>query len=82
MTSLKAASLRRLSELIEGELALLRHELGPVLKLKQRALVANQVTQLQDLAGRELRLGGRLAALEGGADAGRIAGGAAGVPRA
>jgi|GEM_PF-2557597 len=65
MTSLKAASLRRLSELIEGELALLRHELGPVLKLKQRALVANQVTQLQDLAGRELRLGGRLAALEG-----------------
>jgi len=63
MTSYKASSVAQLSELIDSELAVLR-ELKPVLQLKQRALVENQVAVLHDLADQELRLGGRLSVLE------------------
>lgn len=66
MTSSKEnkQSISCLLELLDAQTALLRDEMAPLLKCKQRALVANDLSQLQELAEREQTIAGQLAALE------------------
>jgi flagellar biosynthesis/type III secretory pathway chaperone len=66
MTSLKDSSeiVSHLLELLDSQTAVLRDEMAPLLKRKQRALVANDLSQLQELADKEQAIAGQLAALE------------------
>ncbi|MCH7471664.1 flagellar protein FlgN [bacterium] len=63
MTSSTPSNLARLDNLIAEELAAVE-DLLSALKRKQRALIESQPDELEELAQRELELGGRLAALE------------------
>lgn len=64
MTSLKGNSLDRLVDLLGIECAV-AHELLPVLREKQRALVENRQSALAGFSAQEIALAGRLTRAEG-----------------
>lgn len=64
MTSSPGNNLQQLIQLVAAETRLLTEDLRPLLEEKQRALVTDELTRLQQLAEREMSLAGRLASLE------------------